>query len=74
MADSNLLFLQMLHRDDDPSSSHSSDQEGPFPGVDEDTVEYIRQLLREKDEARQNYSGSQRLATELEVVGVSYAQ
>ena len=38
------------------SSSHSSDQEGPFPGVDEDTVEYIRQLLREKDEARENYS------------------
>ena len=34
------------------------------------TVEFIRQLVREKDEARQNYSQetirSQRLATELE--------
>ena len=34
-------------------------------------MEYIRQLLREKDEARQNYSQetirSQRLAAELEV-------
>ena len=43
----------------------------PFPGVPESTNEYIRQLLREKDEARENYSRetiwSQRLATELEV-------
>ena len=43
----------------------------PFPGVPEDTNEYICQLLREKDEARQNYSQetirSQRLAAELEV-------
>ena len=43
---------------------------GPFPGADEGTVEYIRQLLREKDEARENYSQetirSQRLASELE--------
>ena len=43
----------------------------PFPGVPEDTNEYIRQLLREKDGARQNYSQetirSQRLAAKLEV-------
>ena len=59
-------------RSDDAPSSDSSDLEGPpFPGVPEDTKEYIRQLLREKDEARQNYSQetirSQRLATELVV-------
>ena len=61
----------MSHRDDAPPSPDSSDSEGPFPGVDEDTVEYISQLLREKDEAWQNYSQetirSQRLAAELEV-------
>ena len=60
----------MSHRDNAPPSPDSSDSEGPFP-VDEDTVEYIRQLLREKDEAQQNYSQetirSQRLAAELEV-------
>ena len=57
---------------DTPPFSDSSDSEGPpFPGVPEDTKEYICQLLREKDEARQNYSQdtnrSQRLAAELEV-------
>ena len=53
-----------------PSSSDSSNSEGPFPGADEGTVEYIRQLLREKDEARENYSQetirSQCLASEFE--------
>ena len=67
--DSDLLFLQSSCRDDAPPSS---DSEGPpFPGVPEDTKEFIRQLLREKDEARQNYSQetirSQHLAAELEV-------
>jgi len=42
----------------------------PFPGVPESTNEYIRQLLREKDEARENYSQetirSQHLVSELE--------
>ena len=61
----------MLRRDDDPPSSDSSDSEVPFPSVDEETKEYIRRLLREKDEAWQNYSAetirSQRLAAELEV-------
>ena len=60
-------------RDDAPPSSDSSDSEGPpFPGVPEDTKEYFHQLLREKDEARQNYSQetirSQHLAAELQVV------
>ena len=77
LAESDILFLQMLHRDDDPSSSDSSDLEGPFPGVDEDTKEYIHQLLREKDKARQNYSEetirSQRLAAELEVAQSDWA-
>ena len=69
--DYDLLFLQSLCRDDASPSSDSSDSERPFPGADEGTVEYIRQFLRNKDEARQNYSQktirSQRLATELEV-------
>ena len=70
--DSDLLFLQSSCRDDAPPSSDSSDSEGPpFPGVPKDTKEFIRQFLREKDEARQNYSQetirSQRLAAELEV-------
>ena len=42
----------------------------PLPDVPEDTKEYICQLLRDKDEARQNYSQetiwSQYLAAELE--------
>jgi len=63
--------IQSLHSDDTSSSSDSSGSEGPpFPGVLESTEEFIRQLLREKDEARENYSQetirSQRLAIELE--------
>ena len=55
----------------DDASSGSSNSEGPpFPGVPETTKEYIRQLLREKDEARENYPQetirSQHLATKLE--------
>ena len=55
----------------DDASSGSSNSEGPpFPGVPESTKEYIRQLLHEKDEARENYTQetirSQRLASELE--------
>ena len=42
----------------------------PFPGVPESTKEYIRQLLREKDKARENYFQetirSERVASELE--------
>ena len=61
-----------MHNDDASSSLDSSGSEGPpFPGVPESTKEFIRQLLREKDEARENYSQetirSQRLAAELEV-------
>ena len=63
--------LQSLHSDDTSSSSDSPGSEGPpFPGVPESTKEFVRQLLREKDEARENYSqetiGFQRLAAELE--------
>ena len=55
--DPDLQFLQPLRRDDAPPSSDSSNLEGPpFRGVPKDTKEYIRQLLREKDEARQKYS------------------
>ena len=43
----------------------------PFLGVPESTKEFIRQLLREKDEARENYSQettrSQCLAAKLEM-------
>ena len=64
--------IQSLHSDDTSSSSDSSGSEGPpFLGVPESTKEFIRQLLREKDEARENYSQetirSQRLAAELEM-------
>ena len=65
------MIFWLLCRDDDPSSPDSSDPGSPLPGVDEDTKEYIRRLLREKDEAWQNYSAetirSQRLAAELDV-------
>jgi len=72
LLDPDLQFLYSLHSDNAPPSSDSSDSEGPpFPGVPEDTKEYIRQLLRKKDETQQNYSEetirSQRLAAELEV-------
>ena len=65
--------LQSLHSDDTSSSSDSSDSEGPpIPGVPESTKEFIRQLLREKDEARENYTQetirSQSLAAELETM------
>ena len=65
--------IQSLHSDDTSSSSDSSGSEGPpFPGVPESTKEFIRQLLCEKDEARENYSQenirSQCLAAELEMV------
>ena len=57
--------------DDEAQTSDSSEPESPFHDLDEDTREYIHQLLREKDEARENYSEetkrSQRLAAELEV-------
>ena len=68
-----LIFylFKTLCRDDTPPSPDSSDSDGPFPGADKGTVEYIRQLLREKDKARQNYSQEtirfQYLAAELEV-------
>ena len=70
--------LQFLHSDDVTSSLDSSDSEGPhFPGIPESTKEYIRQLLCEKDEARQNYSQetirSQCLAAELEVAQSDWA-
>jgi len=69
--------LQSLHNDDAPSSSNSYNSEGPSPGADEGTVEYIRQLLREKDEARENYSQEtircQRLASELEAAQANRA-
>ena len=60
-----------MHNYDASSSLDSSGSEGPpFPGVPESTKEFIRQLLHEKDEARENYSQetirSQCLATELE--------
>ena len=63
--------IQSLHSDDTSSSSDSSGSEGPpFPGVPESTKEFIRQLLRKKDEAQESYSQetirSQRLAAELE--------
>ena len=52
-------------------SPDSSKPESPFHSVDEGTREYIRKLLREKDEAHDNYSEetkrSHRLAAELEV-------
>ena len=72
LLDFDLQFLRSLRSDDAPPSFDSSDSEGfPFPGVPEDTKEYIRQLLREMDEAQQNYSQetirSEHLNAELEV-------
>ena len=78
LLDPDLQLLYSLHSDNAPPSSDSSNSKGPpFPGVPEDTKEFIRHLLREKDEARQNYSQetirSQRLAGELEVAQTDLA-
>ena len=78
LLDPDLQLLYSLHSDNTPPSSDSSDSEGPpFPGVPEDTKEYIRQLLRKKDKTQQNYSEetirSQRLAGELEVAQTDLA-
>ena len=56
--------------DTSSSSDSSGSEDPPFPGVLESTKEFIRHLLREKDDARENYSQetirSQRLAAKLE--------
>jgi hypothetical protein len=66
-----ICFLTFLCFSDDEASStppHSSSSElpGPFHGMDEETRELIRTLVREKDEAHSNYSEESKKTRRLE--------